>query len=179
MATNPDAESCRLRVALEPQLAVAAQRYPQAVALLTAYDEARDNADNADEQVLVIIEQLRQLTKKPVSEADLFEYYEASSKEELAWQLSLPAPQLVEHIIEAEVTEIVRRLHEPKAFTQEYDILTFEKQMSLYYLDDYYHKLLKLHFPARYNYQYFGRRKGPDGRYYTLSTAEIVAKLLA
>ena len=129
--------------------------------------------------MLLIVEQLRQLTKKPVSEADLFEYYEASSKEELAWQLSLPAPQLVAHITKKEVTEIVRRLHEPAAPTQEYATLSFEEQMSLYYLADYYHKLLKLHFPARYNYQYFGRRKGPDGRYYTLSTAEIVAKLLA
>lgn len=177
MATNPDAESCHLRVALEPQLAVAAQRYPQAVALLTAYDEARDEAH--DEQVLGIIEQLRQLTKKPVVEDDLFEYYEASSKEELAWQLSLPAPQLVAQLTKAEVTEIVRRLHEPAALVQEYATLAFEQQMSLYYLVDYYHNLLKLHFPARYQYQYFGRLKGPDGQCYTLSTAEIVARLLA
>jgi hypothetical protein len=177
MATNLDVENRQLRVALEPQVAVAARRYPQAVALLTAYDEARDEAD--DEQVLVIIEQLRRLTQKPVSEADLFEYYEASSKEELAWQLSLPAPQWVEHISTPEVTEIVRRLHEPVALTQAYAALPFEEQMSQYYLADYYHNLLKLHFPARYNYQYFGRLKGPDGQYYTLSTEEIAAKLLA
>jgi hypothetical protein len=177
MATNLDAENCQMRVALEPQLAVAAQRYPQVVAWLTAYDKACDEAD--DEQVLVIIEQLRQLTNKPVSEADLFEYYEASSKEALAWQLSLPEPQLVAHITKSEVTEIVRRLHEPAAPMQEYATLSFEEPMSLYYLADYYHKQLKLHFPTRYNYQYFGRRKGPDGQYHTLSTAEIVAKLLA
>ncbi|RZK92809.1 MAG: hypothetical protein EOO62_32635 [Hymenobacter sp.] len=176
MATNLDDENC-LRVALEPQLAVAAQRYPQAVTLLTAYDEAHDEAD--DEQALAIIEQLRQLTDKPVSEADLFEYYESSSKEALAWQLSLPPPPVVECLTKAEVTEIVRRLHEPKPPTQAYDTLAFEEQMSQYYLADYYHQLLKLHFPARYRYQYFGRHKGPNGQYYTLSTEQIVAKLLA
>lgn len=177
MASNLDNNSYQLRVALEPQLAVAAQRYPQAVKLLTAYDEACDKA--ADQEAQTIIEALQQLTGKPVSEADLFEYYEASSKEELAWQLSLPAPQQVERITKDEVAEIVRRLHEPSAPTTEWADLTLEEQVSLYYLADYYHNLLKIHLPASYRYQYFNRYKGPDGQYQTLSQEEIVAKLLA
>jgi hypothetical protein len=173
MASTLDTSGSQLRVALEPQLTVAAQRYPQAVKLLTAYDEADDQEAQA------MIEALQQLTGKPVSEADLFEYYEASSKEELAWQLSLPAPQLVEHITNAELAEIVRRLHEFSAPTKEWDDLTLEEQASLLYLAGYYHNLLKLHFPASYRYQYFNRYKGPDGQYHTLSQEEIVAKLLA
>lgn len=177
MASNLANNSYQLRVALEPQLTVAAQCYPQAMKLLTAYDEACDKADNQEAQT--VIEALQQLTGKPVSEADLFEYYEASSKGELAWQLALPAPQQVEHITKAEVVEIVRRLREFSAPTKEWDDLTLEEQASLYYLADYYHNLLKLHFPARYRYQYFSRYKGPDGQYHTLSQEEIVAKLLA
>jgi hypothetical protein len=175
MANNPDG-SYYLQTALEPRLAIAAQRYPQVVALLTAYDEATDRGDG--EKVQAIIEMLQQLIDKPITEADLFEYYEASSKEELAIQLALPAPQLVEHISRPELVEIVRRLQEPPAPALAWSALSVEEQISSYYLADYYHGLLKLNFPTRYRYHYFGRCKGAGGQYYTLSTEEIVAKLL-
>lgn len=175
MANNPGG-SYYLRAALEPQLAVAAQRYPQVVALLTAYDEASDKADS--EKAQAIIEMLQQLIDKPIAEADLFEYYDASSRAALAIQLALPAPQLVEHITKLELVEIVRRLQEPPATALAWNALSVEEQISSYYLADYYHGLLKLNFPARYRYHYFGRCKGVGGQYYTLSTEEIVAKLL-
>ncbi|RZL16631.1 MAG: hypothetical protein EOO62_00755 [Hymenobacter sp.] len=176
MANTLDNSRRPLQEALEPQLAVAARRYPQAVRLLTAYEEACDEADEARAQAA--IETLQQLTGKAVAEADLFEYYEASSKEELAFQLSLPAPLVVAHITNAELAEIIRRLSEVPAPAPHWGALPFAEQVSLYYLADYYHNLLKLNFPTRYRFQYFGRFKGPDGRYHTLSPEEIAAKLL-
>lgn len=166
-----------LRVELEPQLAVAEQRFPQVLRLLTDYDEASDNGEEA--KIQAVVESLRQLTIKDIAAADLFEYYEAGSKEELAVRLALPAPLWVGHISRAELLEILRRLVAPVEPTREWQAMKLTEQINSYYLADYYHGLLKLNFPERYRYQDFSRRRGPDGQYYTLSAEEIASKLLA
>ncbi|MGI4871905.1 MAG: hypothetical protein ACRYFX_12105 [Janthinobacterium lividum] len=166
-----------LRAELEPQLAVAEQRFPHILRLITDYDEASDDGDEA--KIQAVVESLRQLTGKDISEADLFEYYEAGSKEELALRLALPAPMVVAAITKAEVLEILRRLQEPQDFTKPWEELSFAEQVGLYYLVEYYQELLKINFPTTCRHRDFGRRWGPDGRYYKLTREELAARLLA
>ncbi|MDJ0366570.1 hypothetical protein QMK33_15530 [Hymenobacter sp. H14-R3] len=167
-----------LRPELKPQLSRAEQRYPRVLHLIAEYDAASDHGDEAG--LKKVLEQLKSLTGKPISESDLFEYYESGSKEELAFRFSLPPPVRVENITQGEVIELVNRLtkqvEEP---AEEWQNLTFAQQFSQYYLEDYYYELLKINCPKNYNYSYFTRQKRKNGTYYRLTPAEIIARFLA
>lgn len=175
-SNSPDFKS--LRPALEPQLSRAEQRYLRVVQLITAYDAASDQGDEA--RIKAVLEQLKKLIDKEVSESDLFEYYESGSKEELAFRLSLPPPVRVENITRGEITELVNRLtRQVEEPAEEWQNLTFAQQFNQYYLADYYHELLRINCPKNYNYKYFTRQKRQDGTYYELTPAEIIAQFLA
>lgn len=165
-----------LRKELEPPLAVVEQRYPHVLRLLDEYEAASDGSD--EEGAQAVVEQLQKLTGKPITEADLVEYYEEGSKEELAIRLALPAPQPGPPLTPIELLEILRRLSNSATFVQPWEELTFAEQAQLY-LHNYYHELLKLHFPGTYQYKYFIRQRRPDGSYYELTSEERAARLLA
>ena len=166
-----------LRAELEPQLTVAEQRYPEILCLISEYDEASDADDR--QKIQQVIAGLRQLTSSNVSEDDLFEYYEAGSKEELAIRLALPAPTLAYCLTNEELLEVLRRLNDSVDVVNARAESPFAEQVRRYYLHDYYHQLLRLSFPNTYNYQYFNRQKRPDGSYYELTSQEQAALLLA
>ncbi|WP_460582373.1 hypothetical protein [Hymenobacter arcticus] len=127
-----------------------------------------------------MLEHLKELIDREVSESDLFEYYESGSKEELAFRLSLPPPVRVENITKDEVAELINRLTNPfEEPTKSWQNLSFVEQLSQFYLHDYYHELLKLNCFGSYSYKYFNRQKRKDGTYYELTPAEITARFLA
>ena len=167
-----------LRPELEPQLAAAELQYPQVLQLIKDYDEASDEGDEAGIQA--VIEQLCALTGKKITNADLFEYWEAGDAQELAFDLLQPVPVRVADLTPAEVAEIVYRLYDsPADPDSEVEAEDTRPYTPYFWLDNYYHDLLRVNLPNAYRFELFGRQKGKDGAYYEPTPAEIIARLLA
>ena len=164
-----------LRPELEPPLD-ALQHYPQVLQLIYDYDDASDNGDEAG--VRAVVEQLCALTGKAITEADLWEYWEAGGADEHAFYLLLPVPVRVAGITPAEVAEVVHRLYDPpvEPDAEPKDGMPYTTQ---FWLDSYYHDLLRVNLPDTYRNELFNQHKGPDGTFRELTPDEIIARLLA
>ncbi|MDR1246527.1 MAG: hypothetical protein LBK57_05800, partial [Clostridiales Family XIII bacterium] len=165
----------KMRKELEPDMETAEKLYKEVLKLIEEYTDFYDeNGDDEDIEYKKSEAKLKEMTGKDISQYNLFEYWEEEGPEILSFKISLPEPKVIENITKEELTEIITTLKDRdfeniigNDFVEEYK----------YYLDEYYHKLLKVNF-KNYRYEYFNRQKGKDGKYFEYSAKEIMSKIV-
>jgi hypothetical protein len=116
---------------------------------------------------------LREMTGKDISEYNLSEWWENEGIEVLSFRIALPIPNIVPDISKEELLKILNRIKVD--CTQQGDDDSFQAIFSLY-TDSYYHELLRLNF-KKYDYKFFNRQKGKDGKYFEYTVEEIAEKI--
>lgn len=164
----------KLQSDLEPKMEIAEKRYPRVLKLLGDYAEYTDEHGDEDLSRYRELEAaLADLTGKDMAVYNLWEWWEEEGLEVLAFRISLPAPDKVDAITREELTEIVKRLKEDIYESSGGEDFSAE---FAYYLGDYYHELLELHF-RNYSSSLFDRQKDKAGNYFEYTVDEIT-KLL-
>lgn len=164
-----------LRKEIEPDFIIAEKMYPQVLQLIVAYTEYCDENGDEDHTAYKKLEvTLHEITDKEMSRFNLWEWWEADGAENLAFDIALPAPAIVENITKNELSEIVRRL---KTFELPKEG-TFKDQFysNLCFGNGYYHQFLKLNF-KNYHLKLFQRNKDKNGNYFEYTHEEITEKL--
>jgi hypothetical protein len=165
-----------LRKEIEPDFDTAEKLYPQVLTLILAYtDYCDENGDEDNSEYKRLENRLQEMTGKNMSQFDLWEWWEADGAENLAFDICLPDPKVVDKITKEELAEIVRRL---KTFEEPYDKESFKGMfyVSTVFGNGFFHKFLELNF-ATYNYKLFQRNKDKQGNYFEYSRGELVEKL--
>ena len=163
-----------LRKEIELQFDVAEERYPLVLQLISDYtDYCDENGDEDETEYKKLEEKLHQLTGKDMSQYNLWEWWEEDGIEILAFNISLPQPQIVPGITIEELTEIVTRM---KTFVEPED----DSFKSLFYNETvfgtYFPQFLKQNFKT-YDIKLFQSHKGKDGSYFEYSIEQVVDKL--
>lgn len=162
-----------MRNQLEPDWETAEKLYPIIKALIEEYTEYCDkNGDEDFVKYKMLESKLSEMTQKDISQYNLWEWWEEEGLEVLSFRISLPEPNIVEDISKKELLEIIQRIQMEVQDTTEN---SFKKDF-LYYLADYYHKCLEQNF-KNYDFDYFIRQKGKDGKYFEYPSKEI-AKMI-
>ncbi len=163
-----------LRKEIEPDIGIAEKLYPEVLKLIlayTAYCDENGDEDNSEYQKLE--KKLHEMTGKDMSKFNLWEWWEVDGAENLAFDICLPDPKIVENITKEELTEIVRR---KKTFLMhDKNDESFKGQFH-YRFDDYYIDFLEKNFNT-YDYKLLQRNKDKSGNYFEYSQEEIVEKL--
>ncbi|PBI87593.1 hypothetical protein BSF41_30300 [Flavobacterium sp. ACN2] len=165
----------KLRKEIEPQLEVAEKLYSKILKSLIEYAEFCDeNDDEENVEYQKLEEKLHILTRKDMTQFNLWEWWEEEGVEVLAFRIALPNPLEVENITKEELSEIIcNRLQ----WSDDFDDDNFNGKFSLY-LDNYYHDFLKLNFKRTYNYsKIFCTQKNKDKSIFELTNEEKVEKL--
>jgi hypothetical protein len=166
-----------LREKLEPPFEVAEKRYPNVYTSLMEYTDFCDqNGDKEGVAYKKLENKLRELTGKDMSEFNLWEWWEEDGAENLAFAISMPAPQKIDAITFDELTELVSRAKgaaDSGATSQGFRALFYDY---LVFSIRYFHKLIELNFKA-YDQKLFNRNKDERGNYFEYSVAEIVEKI--
>ena len=103
----------QLRAALEPQLDIAQQLYPEILKSILDYtDFVDENTDEENIEYQKLEDKLHALTGKDMSRFDLYEWWEQESAEVFAFTIALPDPQKVENITKEEMQKIVQKAKE-------------------------------------------------------------------
>ncbi|WP_142685767.1 hypothetical protein [Chitinophaga polysaccharea] len=164
----------KLRSIIEPDVALAEERYPIVLQAIRDYtkliDESGDESLDAYTKLTTI---LHELTGKDMAAYNLDEWWEEEGDEVLAFRISLPYPLKVPDFTKEELTEIVTRIKNPELPRGNEENIT---ETFAIYLDQYYHKLLSLNF-ENYDIKQFQRNKDKSGKYYEYSVNEIVEML--
>lgn len=159
---------------LEPQLAVAEERYATILALIQAYAQFCDthgDDDNAGYDRLAY--QLQALTGKEIARFNLREWWEEEGAEVLAFRIALPDPVKLDDISRPDIAHIVARIGRFELPEKDASESGFQQTFSAF-LDDYYHAWLKLHCKS-YNYKkIFGAHNDKDGKRLWLTDDEKV-----
>lgn len=99
-----------------------------------------------------------------MSAYNLSEAYEEEGAEVLSFRIALPDPMLINDLSKTDLQNILHKCANLKTFEKPWSEQNFVEQFEIY-LDDFYHKLLKINF-KNYNYQkLFGKQK--DGTWLT------------
>ena len=158
---------------MEPQMALAEQRYPAILASILAYTQyCDDHGDEDNAEYRKVAEQLHALTGKDMARFNLHEWWEAEGAEVLAFRIALPDPVKMEGVTRSTVAQVVARIGCFELPSLEQGEPTFGQIFSSF-LDDYYYAWLKLHCKA-YSYRIFGPQKDRDGKRVWLDDDEKV-----
>lgn len=164
-----------LRKDIEPDFDTAEKWYPEVLQLILAYTDYCDEQGDENQSAYQKLEdKLHEMTGKEMFRFNLWEWWEADEAENLAFDIALPDPVIVDNITKNELSEIVRRLKtfelpEERSFkAQFYSHLCFG--------NGYYHEFLKLNF-KNYNLKLFQRNKDKDGNYFEYSKEETTERL--
>lgn len=167
----------QLRKEIEPDFATAEKLYPEILRLILEYTAYCDENGDEDLQEYKKLENtLHQMTGKEMSQFDLWEWWESDGAENLAFSISLPVPQRVDHMTKDELDEIVRRM---KTFElPDPEDNTFKAQFYTYlsFGHDFYPELLKIN-GIPYDIRLFQRHKDKSGNYFEYSQEEITDQL--
>lgn len=157
-----------------PDMKTAEKRYPIILHLLKDYEQFVDEFGDEDKVAYhLLAEKLDRLTNKKMDEYHLYEAWEGEGIEVLSFRIALPDSMLINDLSKTDLQNILHKCTDLKMCEKPWSEQTFEEQFEIY-LDDFYHKLLKINF-KNYNYQkLFGKQK--DGTW--LNNEEIVVKLL-
>lgn len=162
-----------LRKEIEPRLDIAEKLYPQILKLILDYT---DYCDEQGDEELVEYKRLEQhlhlLTGKEMSAFNLWEWWEESGAETLAFDISLPDPEKVDHISSEELSEIVRRLKTYEESEEGSNSFRSMFHIHLTFGNGYFDKFLKLNFKT-YNPKLFQRNKDKNGNYFEYGITEI------
>jgi len=166
-----------LRKEIEPQFEIAEKRYPEVLKLILDYtDYCDENGDEDNIEYQKLEEKLHKLTGKDMSQFDLWEWWEADGAENLAFDISLPKPQIVEDITKEELAEIVRRLktyEEPNENEEDFMSLFYSRPI---FGNGFFEDFLRLNFKT-YKEELFQRNKDKSGNYFEYNIDEIVEKI--
>ncbi|MET3027001.1 hypothetical protein ABXT06_10005 [Flavobacterium sp. UW10123] len=163
----------KLRKEIEPQFDIAEKLYSQVLKLILDYTEFCDeNGDEENIEYKNLEEKLHLLTGKDMTQFNLWEWWEEDGAENLAFNISLPEPQKLEHIDKSELIEIVKRI---KTFDEPKNISDFASTFYEYviYGNGYFEKFLEKNF-KNYKHNLFNRNKDKKGNYFEYSIDEIV-----
>lgn len=163
----------KLRKEIEPQFDIAEKLYPQILKLILDYTQFCDeNGDEENIEYKKVEEKLHHLTGKDISQFNLWEWWEEDGAENLAFNISLPEPQKLDHIDKKELFEIVKRI---KTFDEPKNISDFASNFYEYviYGNGYFEKFLEKNF-KNYKHMLFQRNKDKHGNYFEYSIDEIV-----
>ena len=164
-----------MRKKLQPDMESAKKLYPHIKKLLEEYTLYCDeNGDEENSEYKKLENTLHEMTGKDISHYDLWEYWEGEGLEVLSFRIALSEPNIVNDITKDELKEIVKIIKE--GIFEENDTDDEFVQDFKYHLSDFYHELLKINF-KNYNYKYFIRQKGKDGKYFEYSTEEAAEKI--
>lgn len=159
---------------MEPQLAIAEQRYPVILASILAYAQYCDaDGDEDNAEYVKLEEKLHRLTGKDMARFNLREWWEEEGAEVLAFRIALPDPVKMDGVTRSQVVQVVGRIGRFELPGRDEGEPTFGQTFSTF-LDDYYHAWLKLHCKA-YNYRkIFGPQKDRDGKQVWLADGDKV-----
>jgi hypothetical protein len=166
-----------LRKEIEPQFDIAEQRYSKVLKLILDYTDYCD--ENGDEEYIEykkLEEKLHKLTGKDMSHFNLWEWWEADGVENLAFDISLPEPQIVRDITKEELMEIVRRLktcEEPYENEESFKALFYSRTI---FGNNFFVDFLKRNFKT-YRVELFQSHKDKNGNYFEYSIDEVVEKI--
>lgn len=164
----------KLKKEIEPQLDMAEQRYPKILKLIMAYADYCDkNGDEDHAEHKRLEEKLHLLTGKDMSRFNLWEWWEGDGAENLAFNISLPEPRVVDNITKEDLAEIVRRL---KTYQEPAKNETLMGILFNGHRSNYFQKFLKINF-STYNIKLFQRHKDSNGNSYEYSMEEIIEKI--
>lgn len=167
----------RLRKEIEPDFETAEKLYPDVLKLISEYAAYCDeHGDEGCVEYKNLENKLHRITGKDMSLFNLWEWWEGSGAENLAFDICLPDPYKVEHLTKSELAEVVKRMK-----TFEIPDLEDESFRSLFYNytcfgSDYYPGFLKANCKA-YNISLFQRHKNKDGEYFEYSEEDITDHL--
>lgn len=113
----------------EPNLKKAEKLFPLVLELISNFDEAFDNSNQ--NKLNEIVHQINQLTENKINKEDLYEYWGYTSKENLAFSLSLPNPIEKNSISIQEIMEIKKRIKLLEEYNED-----VEKKISKYLFDN-------------------------------------------
>jgi len=165
-----------MRNRLEPQIEIAKRLYPEIMKLIKNYTEYCDeNGDDDNSEYKKLENKLHKITKKDISQYNLWEYWEEEGFEPLSFKIALPEPNIVNDITKEELIEIVKRIKED-IFEKNNNEDEFIQEFK-YFLKDYYHELLEINYKD-YTNEYFNRQKRKDGNYFEYTVEEIGEKIL-
>ncbi|WP_230199391.1 hypothetical protein [Bacillus ndiopicus] len=172
-----EVQPIELRKEIEANFDIAERRYPEVLKLILAYTAYCDEHGDEDYAEYAKLEsKLNEMTGKDMSQFNLWEWWEADGAENLAFDISLPDPKVVESITKEELTEVVRRIktfEEPNENDHPFKAKFYNRIISI---NGYFTNFLKLNFQA-YKHQLFQRNKDKDGNYFEYTQDEIVRKL--
>lgn len=163
----------KLRDGIEPDFETAEKRYSEVLKLILDYtDWCDEDGDEDSVEYKKLEDKLHKMTGKEMSRFNLWEWWEGDGAEHLAFNISLPDPQVVEDITKDELAEIVRRM---KTFEiPDPDDQSFKDMFYSYICSgsDYFPDFLRLNFKD-YHIKLFQSHKDKDGNYYEYSQEEI------
>ncbi|MTG97403.1 hypothetical protein NWE55_15105 [Myroides albus] len=166
-----------LRKEILPQMNIAQKHYAQVLKSIRDYSQYINEYDDKHGIIYSKVEEyLSELTQKDLSQYNLSEWWEEEEMEVLAFRIALPDPLIVKHVSQEELTQVITKIKTFEDQLGQEEVLTFEQEFGLY-LDEYYHKWLKLNF-ERYDYALFLRNRDKYGNYFEYSIQEIVRKLI-
>ncbi|NHQ91296.1 hypothetical protein [Janthinobacterium lividum] len=160
--------------ALEPQLAVAEERYATILASIQAYAQfcdAHGDDDNAEYDRLAT--QLQTLIGKDISRFNLREWWEEEGAEVLAFRIALPDPVKLDGVGRPDIAHIVARIGRFELPEKDAGEPGFHQTFSAF-LDDYYHAWLILHCKTYHYKNIFGAHNDKDGKRFWLTDDEKV-----
>lgn len=167
----------KLRSEIEPQFDVAEKRYSEVLKLILDYtDFCDENGDEENLEYQKLEDKLHRISGKEMSRFNLWEWWEADGAENLAFDIVLPDPIVVENITKNELYEVVRRLktfEEPDENASDFVAMFY---MRTVYSNSYFEKWLKINFKT-FNHNLFQRNKDKNGSYFEYSIEETVVTL--
>ncbi|MEG0925418.1 hypothetical protein [Chryseobacterium sp.] len=166
-----------LRDEIEPDMVTAEKRYPEVLRLILEYtDQCDEEGDEDNSKYKRLEDRLHAMTGKEMSLYNLWEWWEGDGAENLAFDISLPDPKIVNEITKDELAEIVRRIHSFEI--PDPDDKSFKAQFYSYicFGNGYYSAFLKLNCKG-YNVRLFQSHKDKNGNYSEYSKEEITDHL--
>ncbi|WP_223607808.1 hypothetical protein [Chryseobacterium sp. OSA05B] len=164
-----------LRKEIEPDFTTAEKLYPEVLRLILEYTDYCDEHGDEDHSAYQKLEKtLHKMTGKEMSGFNLWEWWEEDGAENLAFDIALPEPFMVEGITKTELSEIVKRLKTFDTPDREGFIAQFYSHVC--FGNGYYHQFLKLNFKT-YHIKLFQRNKDKNGNYFEYSQEETTEKL--
>ena len=165
-----------LRKEIEPDFETAKKLFPKILKLILTYtDYCYNNGDEDNIEYKKLEDKLYEMLGKDMSQFDLWEWWEADGAENLAFEISLPKPKIVDNITKDELINIVRRriTFEVPDYVDDFKEMFY---VNTVFENGYFDKFLELNFKT-YDYKLFQRNRDKQGKYFEYSKDEMVNKL--
>ncbi|WP_287906831.1 hypothetical protein [Acinetobacter sp.] len=167
----------KLRTEIEPDFETEQRLYPTVLELIANYTRMCDEFGDEDSvEYQKLSEKLTQITRKDISQYDLWEWWEAEGIENLSFDICLPEPKILKDISRQELTEIVQRIKKSDFTAQQENAFIYSFYIRTVFPGGYFYHFLELNFNY-FHHRLFQRNKDQNGKYFEYSTEQIVEQL--